>query len=435
MDEQPVPRILSRQEHPLSCKAIDPDALKILYRLQTHGFAAYLVGGCVRDLLLGKIPKDFDVATDAHPQQIRELFRNSRLIGRRFRLAYIYFKGGKFIEVSTFRRQSEFDEEGEKAHPQAENTFGTPAEDAFRRDITINGIFYNIADFSLVDYVGGLEDLRKGIIRCIGDPEEKFVSDPVRMMRVIRHGARTGFTIEAQTYQSLIAHVEKLCLCSRARVRDEFLRELREGSAGQSLRLMIESGMLFILFPPFLQPLKEAAAREHLLKLAAALDDLSSSGNAPAEELFLALFLLPLLGFYCPFEDFPPGRRGQAVFQQKVRGWVIETLEPLQFTRHSKEAVSHLLSCQRIFHEFLPERRLPLRLLRQSFFPLARLLLAMDATARGEDPNRMNWPTEEQKPRRKKRKRKHHRKKKGPSFSGQGPAENQKDHLEDMSNS
>ena len=192
MDEQPVPRILPRQEHPLSLRFIDPDALKILYRLHDRGFLAYLVGGCVRDLLLGKIPKDFDVATDAHPQQIRELFRNSRLIGRRFRLAHVFFKNNKFIEVSTFRRRSEFEEEGAEDHPHADNTFGTPSEDAFRRDITINGIFLNIADFSLIDYVGGLEDLRQNMIRCIGDPDEKFVSDPVRMIRVIRHAARTG---------------------------------------------------------------------------------------------------------------------------------------------------------------------------------------------------------------------------------------------------
>src|SRR4030042_2272664 len=187
-----------------------------------------------------------------------------------------------------------------------------------------------------------------------------------------------------------------------------------------------------MLSPPFLQPLREEAAREHFLKLAAAIDSLSSSGNGPAEELSLAFFLLPLLGFYCPFGDFPAGRRGQAIFQQKVRGWVSEILEPLQFTRHSKEAVVHLLSCQRIFHEFLPPGRLPFRLLRQSFFPLARLLFAMDATARGEDPNRMNWPTEERPPWRKKRRRKHRRKQKGPSFPGSGRAESQEGHLGDM---
>ena len=128
MDETVTPRILSRTEHPISRKNIDPDVLRILYRLHNHGFLAYLVGGCVRDLLLGKTPKDFDAATDAHPRQIRELFRNSRLIGRRFRLAHVYFPGGKYIEVSTFRRHSEFDSSNPETHPQADNTFGTPAE-------------------------------------------------------------------------------------------------------------------------------------------------------------------------------------------------------------------------------------------------------------------------------------------------------------------
>ena len=256
MDDHPTPLIIPRREHPISRRLIDPDALKVLYRLQNHGFLAYLVGGGVRDLLLGKIPKDFDVVTDAHPQQIRGLFRNSRQIGARFRLAHVYFQGGKFIEVSTFRRRSEFEEADNGDLPQSENTFGTPAEDAFRRDITINGIFYNIADLSIVDYVGGMEDLRAGIIRCIGDPEEKFIQDPVRMIRVIRHAARTGFDIEEETYQSLLRHVEKVRRCSPALLREEFLRELREGSTKESLRLMLAIGMLFALFPPFHRPLE-----------------------------------------------------------------------------------------------------------------------------------------------------------------------------------
>jgi len=186
MDETVSPRILSRTEHPISRKNIDPDALKILYRLHNHGFLGYLVGGCVRDLLLGKTPKDFDAATDAHPRQIRELFRNSRLIGRRFRLAHVYFSGGKYIEVSTFRRHSEFDSSNPETHPQSDNTFGTPAEDAFRRDITINGVFYNIADFSLVDYVGGLEDLRRGVVRCIGDPGRLITRSAVAACQLSR---------------------------------------------------------------------------------------------------------------------------------------------------------------------------------------------------------------------------------------------------------
>lgn len=205
MDSYPTVRIVPRVEHSLSRKLIDADTLKVLYRLHHHGFKAYLVGSCVRDLLLGKVPKDFDVTTDAHPQQIHKLFRNCRLIGRRFRLDHVYFRGGKIIEVSTFRRRGKLAEN--QNIPQANNSFGTPAEDVYRRDITINGIFYNLANFSLIDYVGGLEDLRQRLIRCIGDPEKKFTSDPVRMLRVIRHAARTGFAIEEKTYQSLLKHL------------------------------------------------------------------------------------------------------------------------------------------------------------------------------------------------------------------------------------
>ncbi len=328
------PLILARQEHPISRKSIDPDALRVLYRLHHHGFGAYLVGGCVRDLLLGKTPKDFDVATDAQPRQVRELFRNSRLIGRRFRLAHVFFPGGKYIEVSTFRRRSEiFDDSNGNGGdpPESENSFGTPVEDAFRRDITINGIFYNLADFSLVDHVGGLEDLRRGLIRCIGDPEEKFVQDPVRMIRVIRHAARTGFAIEETTYRSLLSHVDKVRLCSPARVRDEFMRELREGTARESMGLMIETGMLFALFPSFHEPLAREDRRKEFLDFAAALDALRQSEDPPPDGFYLALFLLPLLGHFCPAGQFSDDRKGRSDLLSRVREWVLETLEPSSF--------------------------------------------------------------------------------------------------------
>jgi poly(A) polymerase len=168
------PHIVPRSAHTLSRKFITVEALKVLYRLHHNGYKAYLVGGSVRDLLLGKTPKDFDVATDARPSEIRKLFRNSRIIGRRFRLVQVFFRGGKIVEVSTFRCRSEFEDSGEV--PLARNnTYGTPAEDAHRRDLTINGLFYNIADFSLVDYVGGLADLHRGCIRVIGEPAVRFV--------------------------------------------------------------------------------------------------------------------------------------------------------------------------------------------------------------------------------------------------------------------
>ncbi len=425
MDQPVLPRIIPRSEHPISRKDIDPDALKILYRLHRHGFTAYLVGGCVRDLLLGKTPKDFDLVTDAHPRQIRDLFRNSRLIGHRFRLAHVYFPGGKYIEVATFRRHSEFDEQTPDPSPHSDNTFGTPAEDALRRDITINGIFYNIADFSLVDYVGGLEDLRRGIIRCIGDPDEKFVQDPVRMIRVIRHTTRTGFPVEEDTYRSLLTHVERLRLCSPARVRDEFLRELKEGTARESVQFMLETGMLFVLFPSFAGPLQDEKRRKYFLNSLEALDRLPLAKDPVSDEFTLALFLLPFLDFFCPPEEFPVGRKGQADFQVKVRNWLIHTLGPFLFTRHAREGAAQLLSIQRFFREFALPGRLPLRLVRRPNFPHAFRLFELAAGIRGEESSRFSWPAADKKFSHRKRKRRFRKKRKrenrGKPVAGESP--------------
>src|SRR5436853_7702564 len=203
------PRIVPRQEHPISRNDIDPDALKVLYRLRQYNHTAYLVGGSVRDLLLGRHPKDFDIGTSAHPYQVKKLFRNCWIIGRRFRLAHVKF-GPKVIEVATFRRQVAAGEEvvadgvpaPDPTTPEGEhlvhhdNTFGTPEEDAFRRDFTINALAYDIATFSVIDYVGGLDDLRSGIVRSNGDPDVRLREDPVRMLRAIALSARLDFTIE-----------------------------------------------------------------------------------------------------------------------------------------------------------------------------------------------------------------------------------------------
>ena len=410
MDELPQPRIVPRAEHPISRKNIDPEALKVLYRLHDHGFISYLVGGCVRDLLLGKTPKDFDVATDAHPQQVRELFRNSRLIGRRFRIAHVYFRGGKYIEVSTFRRKSEFDEDAENSHPPSENTFGTPAEDAQRRDITINGIFYNIHDFSLIDYVGGLRDLQNRLIRCIGDPEEKFRQDPVRMIRVVRHAARTGFRIEEKTYQSLLRNGVELNTCSRARVRDEFFRDLGEGAARDSMELMLKSNLLTVLFPPLTRLSERGKLDGFFFNVLAAVDQQNRRGNPFPQDFTLTAFLLPFLFECVPWEDLPPGRRGQAVFRERVRDWVMEILGPLQFTHRAKEAAIELLAAQRIFQEFLPKQRMPWFFPRKPYYPQAKLLFDIGYRAAGEEPDRINWQPDEKFPRkRKKRKNWHQR--------------------------
>src|SRR5438309_11499125 len=203
------PRIVPRAAHPISRRDIDPDALKVLYRLRQGEHAAYLVGGSVRDLLLGRRPKDFDIGTAAHPYQVKKLFRNCWIIGRRFRLAHVKF-GQKVIEVATFRRQVAAGEEvvqdgvpaPDPSTPEGErlihhdNTFGTPEEDAFRRDFTINALVYDLADFSIIDFVGGLDDLDAKVLRSIGDPEVRIHEDPVRMLRAVALASRLGFTID-----------------------------------------------------------------------------------------------------------------------------------------------------------------------------------------------------------------------------------------------
>src|SRR5437762_7292618 len=214
-----VPRVVPRAEHTISRRDIDPDALKVLYRLRQSDLVAYLVGGSVRDLLLGRRPKDFDIGTSAHPSQVKKLFRNCWIIGRRFRLAHVKF-GQKVIEVATFRRQvapgEEVVAEGVPVPDPAtaegrqlvhhDNTFGTPEEDAFRRDFTVNALAYDISDFSIIDYVGGLADLRSGVVRSIGNPDVRLKEDPVRMLRAIALAARLDFTIEPSLLASIRAH-------------------------------------------------------------------------------------------------------------------------------------------------------------------------------------------------------------------------------------
>src|SRR3982751_4625622 len=251
------PRIIPRAEHPVSRRDIDPDALKVLYRLRQFEHVAYLVGGSVRDLLLGRRPKDFDIGTSAHPYQVKKLFRNCWIIGRRFRLAHVKF-GSKVIEVATFRRQvapgEEVVQDGvpapDRSSPEGEhlihhdNTFGTPEEDAFRRDFTINALFYDIASFSIIDYVGGLEDLRAGIVRSIGDPAVRINEDPVRMIRAVAIAARLGFAIEPSLLQSIRRHRHEILKSSLPRLLEEYYKILRAGSAEKAFRQLAEVGLL-----------------------------------------------------------------------------------------------------------------------------------------------------------------------------------------------
>jgi len=255
------PRIYPRSSHPISRKLIDEDALKTMYRLIRHGHKAYLVGGGVRDLLLGKRPKDFDIATDATPRKIKSIFRNCRIIGRRFKLAHIYFRDNKIFELSTFRdsqavtdpNDAEEIDEDTLSNQASDNVYGTEQTDALRRDLTINGLFYDLSTFSIIDYVGGMQDLQDGLVRVIGDPTERFIEDPVRMIRAIRHAARAGFHIEESCWNSILENHALIRSCASMRVFEEFKKDLLSGSLFTVTKLLHQAKLLGHLLPDLAQ--------------------------------------------------------------------------------------------------------------------------------------------------------------------------------------
>jgi len=251
-----TPRILSRPEHSVSRRQMSSAAVKVLYRLKEAGHRAYLAGGGVRDLLLERDPKDFDVATDATPEEVRKIFRNCRLIGRRFRLAHVYFHR-EIIEVSTFRAPTPADDDArndrhvvaESGMVMRDNIFGSPEEDALRRDFTVNALFYNIADFSIIDYAGGIKDLENKIIRVIGDPETRFTEDPVRIIRALRFAAALGFKIEESAREAIRAQAGRLEDCSSSRLYEEIRKLFACGKSQCVFELATELSVFEHLFP------------------------------------------------------------------------------------------------------------------------------------------------------------------------------------------
>jgi len=248
------PRIIPRSEHRISRSLISPNALKVLYRLKRAGYQAYLVGGGVRDMLLGREPKDFDVATDARPEEVKRLFRNCILIGRRFRLAHVRF-GDEIVEVATFRARVEGPAEdgdvvvAEDGRILRDNLYGTLEEDAWRRDFTINALYYDIRDFSVVDYTGGMADLEAGLIRLVGEPVRRYREDPVRMLRAVRFAAKLGLRIHPDTERPLFELGHLLEDMPPARLFEEVLKLFLGGCAVQTFELLRRYGLFGRLFP------------------------------------------------------------------------------------------------------------------------------------------------------------------------------------------
>lgn len=251
---QPSPlalRVIPREQHPISRKNISASALKVLYRLNEAGFSAYLVGGAVRDLLLGRQPKDYDVATDATPEQVRQVFRNCRLIGRRFRLAHVVF-GQEIIEVATFRSNDDDgsgDRELDEGRLVRDNVYGTIEGDAVRRDFTANALYYTVRDFSVHDYVGGYDDVQARLLRLIGEPQARYREDPVRMLRAVRLAAKLDFRIDQASADPIPELAPLLAQASNARLFDESLKMFLSGHAERVFELLQEYKLLAHLLP------------------------------------------------------------------------------------------------------------------------------------------------------------------------------------------
>jgi poly(A) polymerase len=290
--------IIPRAEHCVSRADISDSALKVLYRLKDADYEAYLVGGGVRDLLLGMKPKDFDVATDAHPEQAQQAFRNSRLIGRRFRLLHVRF-GREIIEVATFRAHHDEQSDHSEHHSHIrdgmlvrDNVYGTLEEDAWRRDFTINALYYNIRDFSVLDYTGGMQDLQARLIRVIGDPEKRYREDPVRMLRAVRLAAKLDFSIEEHSSQAIALLKDRLTAVPPARLFDEILKLFLTGHAVKSLEQLRRNEVLSYLFPVTADLLDKDPVFEKLVIQGLINTDERIAENKPVTPAFLfAIFL------------------------------------------------------------------------------------------------------------------------------------------------
>jgi poly(A) polymerase len=377
-------RITPPEEHQITVDQIDRDALFILKKLGQAGFASYLVGGGVRDLYLGKKPKDFDISTEARPGQLRKLFPYSNTIGRRFRLVQVFFRGGKTIEVSTLRSLSEYDIDGPEEVLAPNNTFGTLSEDARRRDLTINSLFYEIENGTIIDYVGGIDDLDRGIIRIGGDPGRRIGRDPVRMMRAIRHAARNNFTIESETWKAICANSHKLSLCPPSRLRDEILKDLYDGAAAPWFQLAADSGIFFSLFPFYHKILLKSPAKldqpkVHLTRIFQAIDRTNTLSVDRATHRQPDFFLFGLLltpWVEARWQLYSKFRKSAELFQlaKQIREEIDRTIgTDLNLSRSLRqEMVNLLINLSLLIHNKLPSGW-PKWLKRKSYFRRAQL--------------------------------------------------------------
>lgn len=382
----------------ISLRDVDPDALKVVRKLVAGGFEAYLVGGCVRDLYLKRRPKDFDVATSATPEAIRRTFRNCRIIGRRFKLAHVFF-GPKVIETSTFRTTPITSEDDPLI--THDNEWGTVEDDARRRDFTINGLFYDLDADTIVDFVDGLEDLDRGVIRTIGDPGLRFQEDPVRMIRAIKFAARLDFTVETATWTALLATVQDINKCSRARVLEEIYKLMRGGAARRSFELMLESQLVQHIMPSYVELYAQPGTTDALVSparslpgqpsrllwdLLAALDEYTGATHQIAGNgVLLAVLFAPLI-------DDTWMTASRSGLDQRIDELMLPICSALGIARRDRELARQILMAHRRMVEAASRKKRRPSLVQRQYFHDALVFLGLSVKARNSDGSElMHW--------------------------------------------
>lgn len=389
------PTVIPRANHPISRDYISRNALKVLYRLHGAGFAAYLVGGCVRDLLMGQRPKDFDIATDALPEEVRDLFKNCRLIGRRFRLAHILF-GKEIIEVATFRADHEHAEQAEHAKTHQgmivrDNVYGTIEDDVWRRDFTVNGLYYNIADFSVVDYIGGMQDTQTRTLRMIGDAEARFHEDPVRLIRAVRFMGKLDLSIATETEEPLARLHHLLQKVSSARLFLEVMKLLQGNGLLPTFHLLRKYHLFNELFPA-LKPLLQHKQTEHLFEKALENSDNRKKENKSISPAFIfAVFMWPLTTRH--IDSFENSTMPYyVVYEQSIQRALRDLTERLAITKQLQVNIREICLLQSRFTHRSGTR--PFRLLSHERFRAAYDLLLL-RTSVGEPVKELSdwWTT------------------------------------------
>jgi len=367
-----------------------------LVRLKKAGFEAYLVGGCVRDLLLGREPKDFDVATNASPEQVKQIFRNCRIIGRRFRLAHVFF-GREIIEVATFRGSEPEDSEQQVVHEDGrllrDNVFGTLEQDVWRRDFTVNALYYNIRDFSVVDYTGGMQDHAAAMLRLIGDPSVRYREDPVRMLRAVRFAAKLGFTLHPDTEAPIHELHPLLKSIPSARLYDEVLKLFLSGYGLQTFEMLRHYGLFGILFPDTercLQSQQHDFPRMFLIRALENSDRRFNDGKTLTPYFLLAALLWEPLQFAVQ-KRLAHGENETLAYQNAANEILTRQIKITAMPRHITQSMRDVWFLQNKFTRTVGVR--PYRLLEQVKFRAAFDFLQLRAETGGADPELVNWWT------------------------------------------